>query len=220
MELASILLARAMALVEPSEFNPRGVISYRDLVTAIVSRYNFQKYPQKLEELDETKGVVFSSGQIGDREISQLVIYTHGLLLDTRASTQESKHLLEEALGWASKELKLAYKPSMIKRWLYTSQIVFYSKASLTGISAAFQKLADGVESNVRNTTGESLRYELTSLVVEYDQLTRKHALGHFSIQRRENTPFSEDKYFSDAPLPTDVHIKLLEQFEADISSK
>ena len=64
------------------------------------------------------------------------------------------------------------------------------------------------------------MRYDLAVLSIDYDQLTRKHPLGRFSIQRRDNTPFSENKYFSDAPLPTDVHIQLLEQFEKDLSGK
>ena len=208
-----------MALVEPTELNPKSAISYRDIVTAIVARYNFQKYPQKIEELDEAKGVVFSSGQIGGREITQFIIYTYGLLLDTRSSTGESKHLLEEALNWASKDLGITFKSSMIKRWLYASQITFYSKFQLTAASVAFQRLADSMEKNIKEITGESLGYQLTTIGVDYDQLARKHALGRFSIQRRENIPFSDNKYYSDAPLPTEVHLKLLEQFEADISN-
>jgi hypothetical protein len=67
---------------------------------------------------------------------------------------------------------------------------------------------------------GEYLKYELTNFTIDFDQLARKHPLGRFSIQRRDNTPFSENKYYSDAPLPTELHIKLLEQFEADASRK
>jgi len=80
--------------------------------------------------------------------------------------------------------------------------------------------LAESVTKSVTGATGENLKYELASFSISYDLLTRKHALGSFSIQRRDNTPFSENKYFSDAPLPTDLHIKLLEQFEADLVAK
>ncbi|MGB7229926.1 MAG: hypothetical protein WBD26_19465, partial [Candidatus Acidiferrales bacterium] len=118
------------------------------------------------------------------------------------------------------KELGLVYEPSMIKRWQYASQVTFYSDVGLATNCRAFRNLAENVKKSVREITGEDLNHELTGVLVDYDQLERKHPLGRFSIQRRDNTPFSEDKYFSDAPLTTDAHLKILEQFEADLSQK
>jgi len=155
-------------------------------------------------------------GRLGNSTIEQLIIYTYGIVLDTRVSTQESKRLLEEAFQWGSRELGLVYNPSMVKRWQYTSQVTFRTNTRL-GAHSAFQKLADKVTKAVTETMGENLDYELANASIDYDQLTRKHPLGRFSIQRRDNTPFSENKYYSDAPLPTDVHIRLLEEFEADL---
>lgn len=220
MKLASILLARAVAWVEPIDLNPKGEAYYPDLVKAIAARYSFQKYPQQLEDFDETKGVVFGSGKIGDCVIEQLVIYTYGILVDTRISTTESKRLLTEGLQWVAKELGLEFKPTMITRWQFASHVTFYSDAPFTAMSPALRRLSDGVSSAVEKITNEKLKYELLSLFVDFDQLSRKHPLGRFSIQRRENTPFSENKYFSDAPLPTDVHLGILEQFELDLSAK
>jgi hypothetical protein len=220
MELAAVLSASAMAWVESNDLNPRGKVFYPDLVKAIVARYNFQKFPEKLEDFDESKGVTFTSGRLGDSVIEQVVIYTYGIVLNTRLSTQESKRLLEDALQWGCTELGLVYKPSMVRRWQYSSQITFHSKVPLMGAHSAFQRLAESVTKSVAEATGENLKYELASFFIAYDQLTRKHPLGNFSIQRRDNTPFSDNKYFSDAPLPTDDHIKFLEQFEVDLSRK
>jgi hypothetical protein len=220
MELASIILARAMAWVEPTDLNPRGAVFYPDLTKALVARYNFQKFPQKLEDFDESKGVAFGFGRLGDTVIEQLVIYTYGIVLDTRISTQESRRLLEEAFEWGRKELGFVYRPDMVKRWQYASNVTFRSTVQMTGASSAVEKLAASVGKGVADTMGENLKYDLSILSIDYDQLTRKHPLGRFSIQRRDNTPFSENKYFSDAPLPTDVHLRLLEQFERDLSGK
>ncbi len=220
MELTSVLLARALAWVEPSDLNPRGAVFYPDLVKALVARYNFQKFPEKFEDFDESKGVAFGVGRLGDTVIDQLVIYTYGIMLDTRSSTQESRRLLEEAFEWGRREQAFAYKPGMVRRWQYASQVTFRSTAPMTGANSAVGKLAAAVAKGVVDVMGEHLRYDLTFLTVDYDQLTRKHPLGRFSIQRRDNTPFSENKYFSDAPLPTDLHIQLLEQFEKDLSGK
>ena len=220
MERETILLARALAWIEPTELNPTGRVFYPDLAKALVARYNFQKFPQTVEEFDEAKGVTFGAGKLDSSTIEQVVIYTYGIVLDTRKSTQESKRLLEEAMQWGCKELGLTYKSSMIKRWQYASQIIFYSDAALTDMSPAIQRLTKTMTENIGQLTGERLTYEVTGVLVDYDQLSRKHPLGRFSIQRRENTPFAENKYFSEAPLPTDVHLKLLEQFEADLAKK
>lgn len=219
MELLSVLLARAMAWVEPTELNPRAAVFYPDLTRALVARYSFQKFPQKLEEFDEGKGVTFAVGKFGNSVIEQLIIYTYGILLDTRSSTQESRRLLEEAFQWGKNELGLVYKPSMIKRWQYASQVIFRSNVPFTTVQPAFQRLSDNVSKHVAELMGENLKYELTAFTVDYDPLTRKHPLGSFSIQRRDNTPFSENKYFSVAPLPTDMHIALLEEFERNVSA-
>lgn len=216
MEISSILLARAMAWVEPVDLNQNGSVYYPDLVKALVARYNFLKVPQKPEDFDESKGVVFAGGKLGNVVIEQLIIYTFGIVLDTRVSTQESQRLLDEAFTWGSKELGLTYKPGMVRRWQYGSQVTFRSAARLDSRSP-FQQLAENVSKEVKKVTGETHNYEVAFASIDYDQLTRKHPLGRFSIQRRDNTPFSENKYYSDAPLPTDVHIRLLEQFEAEL---
>jgi len=216
MKLSAIHLARAMAFVEPIDLNPVGKAFYPDLVKALVLRYGFLKFPQKPEEFDEVKGVVFSTGKFEETTIEQLTIYTYGFLVDTRVSTQESKRLLEEAMEWASKSLGLTY--NAVRRWQYASQVTFYSEIDLTSVHPAMQRLADNVSKIVTENTRENLKYELTAFAIDYDSLSRKHPMGRFSIQRRENTPFSEHKYFSDAPLPTDEHIKLIGQFEEDIS--
>ncbi len=90
----------------------------------------------------------------------------------------------------------------------------------MTAVNSAVDRLAASVAKGVADTMGENRAYDLAVLTLDYDQLTRKHPLGRFSIQRRDNTPFSENKYFSDAPLPTDLHLQLLEQFERDLSAK
>lgn len=220
MRLASVLLARATAWIEPIDLNPKGSAFYPDIAKALVARYKFQEFPSSPADFDEAKGVRFAFGKIGDSVIDQVVIYAYGVVLDTRSSTAESRRLLENALAWAAKEIGLLYEPSMIKRWQYASQITFYSEVGLTTACQAFQSLSENVQSSVQDVMGEKLRYELTGILVDYDQLERKHPLGRFSIQRRDNTPFAENKYFSDAPLPTDVHLKILEQFENELSHR
>lgn len=218
MKLAAIHMAKALAFFEPLDLNPKGAVAFSDIIKALVERYKFETFPQKPEDFDQTKGLAFGAGRFERVVIDALTIYLHGITLDTRSSTEDSKRTLEEILQWAGKSLGLVYDPSMINNWQYSSQVTFLSDFSLTDMHPAIRQLADGVTKAVGEIASDKPKYESIALVIDHDPLTRKHILGRFSIQRRENEPFSANKYFSDAPLPTDVHIRLLEQFEAHIS--
>lgn len=218
MRLASVHLARATVWIEPADLNPRG-LTLLPLVRDLASRYKFRKVPEKPEEFDEAKGITFGMGSSGETAIDQLVVYTYGILLDTRASTDKSKQILEEILVWASKEYGLAFKPQMARRWQFTSNVIFYSDVMPLAFPTQLLELSGRISHAVEQVMQEKLQYEPVTITFDYDALTRKHPLGGFSIQRRENTPFSEGKFFSAAPLPTETHIKLLEDFEKSLAS-
>jgi hypothetical protein len=220
MQLSAVVLARVFAFVETFDLAPRGGVYYPDLVEALVRRYRFQKFPQKIEEFDEGKGIEFLEGKDGEKVIERLVIWSTGLLLETRSSTDDSKDILERALSWGEKEFGLAYRPGMIKRWAYVSNVTFHSDLPLlASVSGPLQKLSLGTTNALAEAIGERLDYEPTVITLTHDQLARKYGLAGFTIQRRVDAPFSDNKYFSEAPLPTQTHIHLLEAFEADVRS-
>ena len=47
--------------------------------------------------------------------------------------------------------------------------------------------------------------------------MIRKNGIASFFIQHRVNTRFEQNRFFSEAPLPTHLHIQYLEEFEADV---
>jgi hypothetical protein len=216
-EVTSVLLARAIGWVEVIDLNPRGKTYYPSLVEGLVQRYGFAAYPQKLEDFDEVKGVKFTSGRAGETVIEQAIIYTHGILLDTRDSTETSQRILEGILEWGANEFGLAYQAGTIKRWAYYSQVTFTSDVSLSFMHPALQRLCMRMGDVVQDISGEKLKYEPANLTLNHDLLLRQHPYGSFSIQKRAGVPFSENQYFSDAPLPTDIHLQLLSDFEQEI---
>src|SRR6266849_6431255 len=116
MQLAAVLLAMVLGLVETYDLNPRGVTFGPDLMAGIVQRFKFQKFPQKLDEMDEQKGIEFLEGTWNGINVMRLTIYSGAINIDTRSSTDDSKRIIHEALAWASEKFKLHYRPDMIKR--------------------------------------------------------------------------------------------------------
>lgn len=191
-----------------------------DVVRALVERYSFQKFPQSFEQTDEMKGVEFHEGKAGGIVIQRLIIFNQLMQIETRAGTDESKNILEEMLLWAADKFKLNYKPSDIKHFAYVSSLSFYSDAPLLVPVQPIANLAARTSELVSKIWGEPIHYDGLNIGVGHDPLARKFGMASFYITRRTEARFEEKKYFSEAPLPTRDHVRLLEEYEKEVSTK
>lgn len=217
MKLSAILLARVLGFIEMNDLNPRGKIYLHEIVPTIVEEFQFQSYPQKVEDFDEDKGVAFLLGKWAGINIDKLTIYSNGLMVDTRSSTDDSVRLLEELLIWATEQFGIEYKQGMISKKRYLSQLTFYSNAPLLVSTQATSRLSERVSRSVETILGEPLPYLPNRLDLHFDQSEKNIAIAPFTIQRRAKAAFSENKYFSEAPMPTNQHWELLQAYESDI---
>lgn len=219
MKISAILIARVLGFMETADLNRSGRAYLPNVVAGLVERFQFQKWPQAFEEMDETKGVQFQSGLWDGTPVTQLTIYNSGLVVETQVSTAESEKIMENALLWAAQEFGLSYSPGDIKRKRYVSDLTFHTEVRLLDAYAPVHKLTAAVAEHVSHIFGENVPYYGTRLDIDIQRHPFNTTIAPFSIQRRGDTPISENKYFSEAPLPTDVHIKLLEQFEAAVKN-
>jgi hypothetical protein len=145
------------------------------------------------------------------------VINPHGLSLDTTSATQDSEAILEDALSWASKTLGIVYRREMVKRKTYASQFTFYSDVPLLHINPVLEALSEEVCRVVAENLKLPTVIEPTAILLGQDPEAQRIPVFPFSIERRQSIAFSEGKYFSSAPLPTDKHIAVVEKFEKSI---
>jgi hypothetical protein len=221
MRLSSVVLARVIARVELFDLDPKGAVYFPNIAQALVQRFKFQKFPQKYEDFDPHEGIVFARGLIEGLAIHGLTLSTHSITLDTRSSTNDSEEVMHEILVWGGSNLGLKYNPAMIKRKCYTSQLTFFSELPmLPSMSPALAKLSDRLTASLRESLPideEAPEYDLGSVLLQHDQLKRKHPLIGFTISRAIETPYKENKYYSEAPCSTHLHENLLRGFEADL---
>jgi len=219
MQLASVLLARYFGLVQTGELNLNGDLYYPELVKALVDRYGFVKYPTEFGTIDESKGVEFIGGRFGKRIIDKLVILDTGIYLDTAVNTSVSQELWLEMLEWAVQTLGATFQPDMVTRHVYVSQLTFQSDVPILAVNPFLEKIAATVTSEVENNYKQRLKYEPAAISIHFDKELTKLGTANFSVQRREGVPFEENKYFSSAPLKTDLHLELLKQWEQEMSA-
>jgi hypothetical protein len=189
------------------------------MVPALSARYGFVKFPQKLEDFDFSKGVTFEGGRFQDVTIQRFQIFTNVLVAETASSTTDSERVLEDALVWGAETFGLLYRPGMIKRKAYVSQLTFYSGSILPNLNPALLKVAKKLNSRVPEYFGYELKYKPSAFAISYDPLEIKNGAAQFSIEARSEVPSAENKYFSTAPLPTEEHIELLQTLEADLTT-
>jgi hypothetical protein len=86
-KLSTVVLARVLGYIEAIDLNLRGTIFYPEFTQEFVERYKFQKFPQKLEEFDESKGVEFHQGKDREPCDTNICIWNSTLVVETRSST-------------------------------------------------------------------------------------------------------------------------------------
>lgn len=214
MRLASIVLARTLAYIEIYDLDPRGKVFSPDLIRGLAERYKFQKFPAKAEDFDISKGIVFEEGKIAGKVIQKFSIFDTLLVLETRSNTKDSKEIIEEILTWGAAKFGVNYSEGAIKRNAYVSGISFYSDVPVLAASALLNTLATKTSAAVSEIWQEPIHYETVGVAIGHDTESRKFPIAQFTITRRSATKFSENKYYSEAPLPTDLHLALLEEYE------
>ncbi len=217
MKLASIVLSRVLAFVDTTDLSPTIGINAPEFVQEMIKQFHFQKYPKTLEEFDPLKGMEFLTGRFGKRTISKFVIWTNVLVIETRSNTVEAEALLRDILLWAKEKFNLTYRPEMITRYAYISDLSFYTEAPILNVSPLWESIAKKTSAALTEMWREPIHYEPLEFKIGHDPLARKWGIAPFQITRRAEHNFSENKYFSEAPLPTDLHIALLEEYEAGI---
>lgn len=188
-----------------------------DCVQPLVGYFDFQQFPTKPEDFDLDKGVKFESGKSGGLFVQTLTIYGGAIALDTLANTNESKRILLEMLEWGREALGLSFNSNMIRRFGHISHITFKSDIPLLALhSSPAQKLAAKTTAVTEETFG-GLKYQTSQLWIGHDPMERKYGIASLVLVHRGNTLFDENVFWSEAPLPTDLHVQFLQEFEDDV---
>ena len=220
MELLNIITARSIWLFPVQDLNPQGRAVESDLIGWLKATYHFQKYPSSPLDFDpESKTLMFKGGKFksGDDENNEeryitvdLAIYTDGLVANTRSSTENTDHFLDEAIRSAVKSLNLVY-PEKIRKKLYYSEMDVRLDRPMHSLNPKLEKLADTISSSQGDANSTTFEFSGVSFLPD----PKAHvAVSAFSIERKVNTEWSENRYYSKAPLQTNAHLKLLKEFE------
>ncbi|MCX5888216.1 MAG: hypothetical protein NTY36_02035 [Deltaproteobacteria bacterium] len=219
MKLLSVTLARSLWFGRTQDFNPRGVNLYPIITPLLVESYKFVTVPSAQEALDDSKGTTYASGEFINKDgvpvVVSLTIFPDALVADTRSSTKDSDDFLEEILTRFSAELKLPHYKDIITRKSYVSGLHVKTNKSLQSLNPALNEIAKYLTHNVSDEG--TIYFEVGGIHFWPEQSTVPKPAS-FIFERILNVPFSEESYYSGAPLQTDNHLELLDKLERILS--
>ncbi len=210
MKLLSVALARSLWFVDVSELNPGGKDIFAHLLPALVDDYRFKVFPTEGE--DFSQGIKLQQGEFVKEDGTVLslnvTIFQDGIAADTYASTEDSDDFLEEAFQGLS-DLGFVYDPGMIRRKAYLSHVNVTCAKPLSLLNPKLDDLAIQISSAL----GGSPAFGFAAIEFWPDQ-TQVYKPSTFSFQKRVGDHFEDNRYWSQAPLPTNEHLKLLDDLE------
>jgi hypothetical protein len=215
MEIIAIPLARVISALDVQGIDPQGKTSTSEGMKLLGERYGFEKIPQRIDEIDLTKGAELAAGKFGEIVIDRFTFYWSAVMIDTHASTTDSQAVLDDFMALIRDDLGAVVTPT---RQLLVSHIVFRSELRLPSIHPVLQDVSSIVAASVSKSIGQPIQYELTAFGLNTDFSQIRLQPSGFTIERRGETPFPANTYFSVAPVSTEEHLDLLAMCEKALS--
>ena len=178
------------------------------MAAALNDRYKFQKYP-KAEELrvSAPNGLEFAGGSFRNRDgdwiVTSFTIFNDGLVAETRSRTDDTDAFISDLLGFVTRQFRLKFEESMVQEKTYLSQIIVSSERVWRSPDPKLTAFSDYLSSMFRF----SAPVQTTGMHFGPDPAVTRGRSFAFRLERKTQTPFGKNLYFSEAPLTTDKHL-------------
>lgn len=219
MELIDTLKGQALRFGTPRTPDGAGIF-LPDLVGKLKAEFRFVGGPEKPGDYDLNGGIALTYGTFGGGILRTLKVYRDGMLMEGHVSTDILDLALDRAEALIGELGARIERMGPVQR-LYTSQLEvrpsIAAVSALDELDAARGRLRDLV-SGYGVDVGE---YKVVGFTLAADpELSSTAAKPQkFLFERRTERLFSDNVFFSDAPLPTAQHFSFLNELEATLTS-
>lgn len=221
MKLVALEGGRLLDLVAIEEFRPAAGLYWPDLIQAMIDRYKFGIGPKELTEAIKS-GVKFEHGKLVSDDDTKLIkefsIYTDGLIVET-SDTDTADLVLDDFFAWATNTFKLRERQNQVQR-TYTSAVIIEFAKEIEPALGKLEKVVGMLSAALKDSYGWDYKYNVSRLAYSVDPEEIPHLRNtQFVLERRINVNYSENRYYSIAPIRTRDHLKLLTAIETELLS-
>ena len=206
---------KASQKLNPDEVLPSGGFHVPELIRLISERYGFANRPTI--ETSQQGGAKFTDGRLiagsVKKNIRQLTVFNDGLEV-LAGDTSSAELMLDDLLNWAQHAVGL--RPPITYERFFENVIVAEFEASMDGPFKILSGVSHLFQSMLTNHYKKPAGVALARIAISNDAIQNPLPIpsASFIVERRDGIAFSANRYFSLAPLRTDAHVQLLEEFE------
>jgi hypothetical protein len=219
LKIVSFDSGRVTWLVPLEEIAPAAGAHSVSIVGLLAARYNFSIVPTITTRDDmEKKGLPFGMGSFevdGQRfAVSDFIVFNDGLVAASE-KTEWAEKFLEDVVQWVTKEFGFRTPSSGIRK-LFNSSIVVDFETQLSQLFVDYEKIAKLISTHSVMIMPERKPMHFSRMDFEVDktELEGQLALPKFILERRGGVKFSQERFFSAAPMHTADHVKVLTEIE------
>ena len=208
MEITARIIAKVALFADVRLLNPHG-LSLLPIHQGLLERYGFLTYQRS--DFDYVKGIRYADGHFvfdGSPVAVAVTIFSTGWLVESSMSTESAEAFFEDVSSWVN-SIGFASANNLVTGRSYESHLAF--KLDLD-ISKQFDKL-EGVARLIAHLSGDP-NEQLTGFYIGKE----REQVSTFTFERLLGAPFSENQYFSRAALPTNKHLRALQEIEQILS--
>jgi len=220
MKIVGYETGRAYWLVPIEELRPLQGLSLTRSIGEVVAKYQFRESPDASITAEQLgSGPLSFKGGVADSEngevfIASLDIYTDAIVADAYETTQ-AEWLLQDFMQWGQGTLGLR-SPIRAPKKSYFAQIIVEFVNDVSTLVAPWSSVIDRLFEIYNDLYGVSIAPGLNRLSLECDKmaLPPRTVSTDFTIERRANHPFEENRFWCQAAIHTEQLIQLLEHID------
>lgn len=215
MRVLNVVSASTTWLFDIADLNPKGKSVFPEILEWLKDTYNFKVAPVTEEAIDAKEGLQFKKGIYQAREEVfvdvEMSIFNDGIMAKSSSSTSDTDRFLDNVISSATAEFSLTFDPNMIRRTLYLSELNIKLEQPLPNLNPKLTAIA----STLSKSSGSANPFELGGISFWTDVTHSVYKMPPFTIERRVNAPFNENRFYTKAPLQTEQHVALLKEIES-----
>lgn len=217
MRLVSTQLGKVAYVVSSDEAGPKDGVYGPEFERLIAERYAFPNQPER----PEGGSLRFDGGRMvaGTRKVNvpALILYSDAVVIET-LHTDQSQLVLQDLMTWMGQAFGFR-EPRTKPLLLFESNVVVDFENPTHKIISTFEETSRSLSAAMKATYDRDLRFDFSGVSIASDPTALPATIASyfktdFTINRRLNRPFAENRFFCVAPLPTDVHLSLLDDFD------